>query len=210
MKRALGLVLALCACAYDPAPGLVTSRREARQFECVRLTKQAAHLRFPGEVSAEAARSLADERVDALVCQPRFLSLDERAPRDEAILSTLRSQIDSLIQLASTSNPGTLVWYVDAFYPEQTVAAKIAGAAKVSLFEHGRAVSDRVPVLAAGDVAVISRMTPQRSYETACKRYFDEQILGEGDAFLGLMILDARETQLHAGVCQRGQWQWVQ
>lgn len=151
-----------------------------------------------------------EERTEALICEPRFLSLTDRPPRDEAILLSLRQTVGQLTALASALNPGPVRWHVDAFYPEQTVAAKIATAAKVELFEHGRLVSDRVPLLAAGDVSVLSHLPPERAYAVACERYFAEHVLSENDVFLGLMLVDPSETQLHAGLCQAGRWRWVQ
>ena len=202
--------MSLAACAYDPAPGIATGQNEARNFECERVGQVEAHDRYPGDIPPVPARNDTESKVDALLCQARFVSLDARLPRDEAILSRLRMSVGALTQLASALHPGDVVWHVDAFYPEPTVAMKISVAAKTALFEHGRAVSDRVPTLAAGDISVLIRMPPKQAYAVACKRYFAENVLGARDVFLGLMIVDARETQLHAGVCQAGQWRWVQ
>ena len=52
-------------------------------------------------------------------------------------------------------------------------------------------------------------MKPRDAYPLACARYFAEHVLGEKDLFLGLMLVDTRETQLHAGLCDRGQWRWL-
>ncbi len=204
------MALVLSGCAYDPSPGLSHTRREARNFECQRLGQEEAHDRYPGDIPPVPPRQMAQAMTEALVCEPRFISIDDRAPRDEAILSTLRRDVGALTELASTLTPGALVWHVDAFYPEQAVASKISIAAKTELFERGRAVSDRVPTLAAGDISVLSRLPPNQAYATACTRYFAEHVLGEHDVFLGLMVVDPRETQLHAGVCQAGKWRWVQ
>ncbi|HCF60033.1 MAG TPA: hypothetical protein DFS52_18820, partial [Myxococcales bacterium] len=99
--------------------------------------------------------------------------------------------------------------HVDAFYPQPEVAAKIAVASRTDLAERGQRVSDRVPLLAAGDLVVLGGMPPQQAYPLACKRYFDEGTLAEKDAFLNLMILDPREAQLHAGLCVQGKWTWL-
>ena len=210
MRLPLLGALLLAACAYDPAPGVFHTRKESRNLECTRLAHAQAHERFPGDVPPVAPRALAEEVTDALVCEPRFLPLGDRMPRDEAILSTLRASVGTLTQLASALNPGDVVWHVDAFYPEQAVASKISIAAKTELFEHGRKVSDRVPMLAAGDISVLSHLPPRQMYAVACQRYFSEHLLTERDVFLGLMVVDPRETQLHAGICQGGKWRWVQ
>ena len=210
MNRLAAAAMCLAACAYDPSPGLSHTRQEARNFECHRLTQIEGHERYPGDIPSVPPRQLAAAITEALVCEPRFIPLQDRAPRDEAILSTLRRDVGALTQLASTLNPGPFIWHVDAFYPEQAIASKISIAAKTELFERGRSVSDRVPTLAAGDISVLSRLPPNQAYATACKRYFSEHVLGEHDVFLGLMVIDPRETQLHAGVCQAGVWRWVQ
>jgi hypothetical protein len=202
------LLLPLRVLAGDPIPGPFQSKADARNLECTRLSRAEAHERFPGEVADLPARRTA-ELTDALVCTPRIMREGERPERDEAILSSLRQRVDELVQAASALNPGGITWYVDAFYPQPAVAAKISVAARTALVERGRRVSDRVPVLAAGDIVVLGRMPPARAYPLACARYFAQRALGEGDAFLGLMIVDARETQLHAGLCSRGQWRWL-
>ncbi len=208
--RLAWLAIVSSACAYDPAPGLITSRTESRNFECKRLSQTQAHQQFPGDVPPLAPRGMAEEVTEALVCEPRFVPLTDRDPRDEAVLSSLRASVGAIAQLASALNPGEVLWHVDAFYPEQAVAAKISMAAKTELFERGRKVSDRVPMLAAGDVSVLSHLAPRQQYAVACARYFSQHVLTERDVFLGLMLVDARETQLHAGVCQNGKWRWVQ
>ncbi|MGQ0505940.1 MAG: hypothetical protein ACT4TC_11560, partial [Myxococcaceae bacterium] len=112
-------------------------------------------------------------------------------------------------QAAKSLERGAPQWHVDAFYPQTAVASKIAVAARTALVEHGQRVSDRVPVLAPGDIAVLSRLSPKEVYPLACKRFFAEGALEDGDAFLAVMIIDPRETQLHAGVCRFGQWKWL-
>ena len=99
---------------------------------------------------------------------------------------------------------------MDTFYPDPRVASKISVAARTHLAESGRKVSDRVPLLAAGDLSVLAEMDLQKAYPLACQRYFAEHSLKETDAFIGLMLVDSRETQLHAGVCVRGEWRWLQ
>jgi hypothetical protein len=89
------------------------------------------------------------------------------------------------------------------------VASKVAVAARTTLAERGAKVSDRVPVLAAGDIALLGRMPVHEAYKAACQRYASLKVMGDNDAFLGLMLVDAQEAQLHAGVCARGEWRWL-
>ncbi|APS00785.1 hypothetical protein BCY86_08915 [Pajaroellobacter abortibovis] len=74
-----------------------------------------------------------------------------------------------------------MTWYVDAFYPESAVSSKIAIAARAELVERGCKVSNRVPVLAAGDISVLQSMPAKDAYSVACKRYFAERGLTEKD-----------------------------
>jgi hypothetical protein len=133
----------------------------------------------------------------------------ERPPRDEAILSSLRQTVGEISQLASALAPAAVTWHVDAFYPDPAVGQKIAVAARTDLAERGQRVSDRVPLLAAGDIVILGRLAPRQAFPLACARYRDHRALGGDDAFLGLMIIDPRETKLHAGLCLRGVWRWL-
>jgi hypothetical protein len=195
--------------AYDPSPGIFQSKEEARNLECTRLSQAEAHERFPGQVPEPPARGTSSV-TDALACTRRFMRIGERPARDEVILSSLRQSVGDITQTASALEAGELTWHVDAFYPEPAVAAKISVAARTDLAERGRKVSDRVPVLAAGDIAVLWKLPPNRAYPLACARYFAQGVLTERDVFLGLMIVDPRETRLHAGLCLRGEWKWLQ
>lgn len=200
---------ALVSRADDPAPGIWQTRAEARGLECRTLDQETAHGLYPARVPDLPARRLTDPS-SVLVCTRRILGDLERPPRDEAILSDLSRSVEALTQAAAEQVPGALTWQVEAFYPSPQVGAKIAVAARTELVEHGHPVSDRVPVLAAGDLSVISTLPAGQAFPLACARYFAEHALGPKDAFLGLMILDPRETQLHAGVCTQGQWRWIQ
>lgn len=194
--------------ANDPAPGVWQSRTDARGMDCVNLGQALAHERYPAEIPDLPARRL-DGPANTLVCTRRFLPPDERRPRDEAILSQLGASVLELTQAATALAPPGLTWHADAFYPDEQVGQKIAVAARMALAETGHVVSDRVPLLTGGDIAVIGRMAPQDGYPLACSRYYAEQVMGMKDAFLGVMILDGRETQLHAGTCIAGTWRWI-
>jgi hypothetical protein len=193
---------------YDPAPGIWHDKSEARNLDCSRVSQQRAHELHPGELPAPLAR-LANQESEALICTRRIMRHGERPERDELILASLRKSVGEIAEVASALGTGELNWHVDAFYPQPEVAAKISVAARTELAEQGRRVSDKVPVLAAGDIAVLGRMEPKHAYPLACKRYFAQRALGENDAFLGIMLIDERETQLHAGLCLNGEWRWL-
>ncbi len=199
----------LTGCQHDPAPGIFASRTYTRRLECQRFSQSEAHARFPTRVPDVFPRGGIQYEGDALVCRNRLLAPGERPARDEAILSALGPMVGELVSAASALTPEPLVWHVDAFYPDAAVASKISSAAKQELVGQGRQVSDRVPLLAAGDVSVLGRLPPQKAYPVACARYFAEDVLSEREAFLGLMILDPRETRLHAGTCVKGAWRWL-
>jgi hypothetical protein len=195
--------------ATDPSPGFFQSKADARNLDCARLTQARAHQLHPGRVPDLPERDLPGGSADALVCAARIMGAGERPARDEAILSSLRQTVGEITQLAAALTVGQVTWHVDAFYPDPKVGAKIAVAARTDLAERGLRVSDRVPVLAAGDIALLGRLSPREAYPLACARYLAYQALGEQDAFLGLMIIDPRETKLHAGLCVRGAWKWL-
>ena len=195
--------------ATDPSPGFFQSKADARNLDCTRLSHAMANQLHPGQVPEVPTRDLAGGSSDALVCATRIMRYGDRPARDEAILSSLRQTVGEITQTASALFPEDITWHVDAFYPDTKVAAKIAVAARTDLAERGRRVSDRVPLLAAGDIAILGRMPPREAYPLACARYLAHQSLGEQDALLGVMIVDPRETKLHAGLCLRGQWRWL-
>jgi hypothetical protein len=204
----LMMLLFVPACAtIDPL--YFKSRAARRNLECQRLSQNDAAARFPGQVPQPPGRLIAGDNVDVLTCSTTYLQPDERPARDEAILSTLTSQVTGLTETASALVDSGAVWHVDAFYPSLAVAQKVAVAARTLLAERGLPVSDRVPTLAAGDVAVLATLPPSDVYRIACARSYSTAVMGEGDVFLGLMIVDAKETILHGGVCQRGEWRWL-
>jgi hypothetical protein len=205
--RPLVLLLLMPGCAIDPL--YFKSRAERRNLDCYRLSQVDAAARFPGQVPPPPGKQIAGDNTDVLTCSTRYVQTDERPPRDEAILSTLTAQVTGLTETASALvDPGTL-WHVDAFYPSLPVAQKIAVAARTLLAERGLPVSDRVPTLAAGDVAVLATLPQSDVYRIACARSYSTSVMGDGDVFLGLMIVDAKETILHGGICQRGEWRWL-
>lgn len=194
----------------DPAPGITQSRQDARNLECTRMSQAQAHQLYPGQVPEPSARTSANlMEIDALTCTQRMIRYGDRPARDEVILSTLREQVGEITEVAGALGTPSTTWYVDAFYPQPRVTTKIAVAARTALAERGYRVSDKVPLLAAGDLLVLRDLEAKDAYRLACERYFAQGILSGDDAFLGIMIVDARETQLHAGVCTSGRWRWL-
>ncbi len=200
--------LMLSACAYDPAPGITQTKAYSRNLECNRLSQAEANQRYPGRVPDLQPRGTYSN-IDALVCATKISQPGDRPARDDVVLTSLRESVQEITRLANALVPEKTVWHVDTFYPAQQVAQKITVAARTDLAERGHKVSDRVPVLAPGDIAVLARLEPKKAYPLACARYFKEKVLTEPDAFLGMMIMDARETDLHAGICVRGEWKWL-
>lgn len=208
-RRVLVLLAALLSgCAYDPAPGITQTKAYSRNLECRRLSQEQGHELYPGRVPDLEPRG-GYRNIDAVVCETRMTDPKDRPARDDVILTSLTQTVGEITRLAGALVPEKTNWHVDAFYPQLAVAQKISVAARVDLAQRGYTVSDRVPVLAAGDIAVLARLPAAKAYPLACRRYFLEKVLVEPDAFLGLMIIDARETDLHAGVCVRGVWKWL-
>jgi hypothetical protein len=207
--RALTLFALLAGCVHDPSPGVFRTKEESRNLECTRMSHAQAHELYPGVVPDQPPRG-AYWTTDALVCGARIVKLGERPARDEAVLTTLRENVSALTLQATASAPPDVVWLVDAFYPTQEVAQKIAVAARVDIAERGFRVSDRVPVLAAGDISVLKTTAADRAYALACARYRAEHALADNEAFLGLMTIERYETALHAGYCLQGKWRWLQ
>lgn len=212
----LGLVLLLLTmplvseAILDPATHLTERRRDARNLDCVRMTHAAAHELFRPRIPEPPARSSAPD-ADALVCRRRIMSAGERPPRDEAILSNLSRTVGEIAELASArgGQAGGITYLVETFYPDAEVGSKVSVAARTHLAERGQRVSDRVPLLAAGDLVVLGRLPPQEAYRLACARYFAQKSLGPDQALLAFMLVDGRETSLHAGLCKDGEWTWL-
>jgi hypothetical protein len=197
------------AIADDPAPGITTGKDVGRNLECVHLSEQEAHERYPGIVSEAPPRgSFIETR--ALECRARVFSYGERPGAEEALLWRLTAASGEIAKAADDPTLTDATWLVEAFHSDDAMAGKIAFAAKVALANRGRRVSDRVPALAAGDVLVIARMQPTQAYPVACGRYYAEGSLSDSDVLLAVIHPDRRETILHAGVCAKGRWRWIQ
>lgn len=181
-----------------------------RNLECQDFSHAEGYRRYPGRIPDTPARDVPDvNEVVVRVCTPRLLPYGERNDRDEAVLSLLSSSVSDWVQTVSALRPGKINWHVDAYYPRMEVAYKIAMATRTSLAEKGLRVSDQVPLLAAGDVASLGRMAPEKSFPTACRLFLERGAMKADDALLQVMLLDAKESQLHAGLCAGGEWQWL-
>jgi hypothetical protein len=205
-----GLLLIPALVTPDPAPGLFRSRERARSFECERMEADAAMRRYPGEVRPARPRGEYMER-SALVCTQRLMRPGLRDDRDEAILSSLDPLVTELTGAAGDLHREVAgrTWLVEVYYPSAPVSAKLAFATKNALVGKGLSVSDRTPVLSAGDVDVLTRMAPEEAYPAACRRYADNGSLGADDVLLAVVSRDPRETTLHAGLCTDGRWAWL-
>lgn len=192
----------------DPAAGLDTTPTESRNTTCVRLTVDEARRRHPGKVAEPFARG---ELIDtaAMECNRRVMDLGERRTRDEAILDGLGTSTLALTEAAAVHADAGITWLVDAYYPDAAVGAKLSFAAKTALVDRGQKVSDRLPALAGGDLQVLGPLSPWRAYPLACARWHATASMADDEALLAVVLLDARETILHGGVCRRGEWRWL-
>ena len=194
----------------NPAPGFRGTKTEARNLECEQVTTTEGVRTHPGEVAPERPRGDYLNR-GVLVCNERFMDAGVRDVRDDAILGRLDETASDMAVAALTTgaNPAQETWHVEVFYPSVQVSTKLSFAMKNALLARGAKVSDRTPVLAPGDIEVITRMQPAEAYPTACRRYFELGSLREGDTLLAIVSLDERETIVHAGLCSAGQWRWL-
>ncbi len=194
----------------DPAPGVTRTKDESRNLECQRLREETARELYPGEIAEPSPRG--DYiHTEVVVCEERLMAKGERRDREEAVLAELRGTSSEIAAAAATAAPelGGKTWLVEAYYPDPQVASKIAFASKTALMSRGRKVSDRVPILGSGDIMVLGSMPPRQAYPLACRRYLEEGALGPDDVLLATILLDGRETILHAGLCTNGEWRWL-
>ena len=207
----LSLVLLASSTSKDPAPGWNRTVSEARNMDCERLDGATASRRYPGRIQAPGARGDNIER-SALVCRERIMAEGLRPAQDEAVLTGLDAAVSGFAAAAGSLRPDLAerTWLVEAHYPSAPVSSKIAFAAKNALNRQGLQVSDRALVLSAGDVYALTRLDPTEAWPAACRRYAATGALGDGDALLAVVMMDARETALHAGICEQGRWVWLQ
>lgn len=199
--------------ARDPANAAWTSQADVRQLECERLSQADAHARHPGTVPPPNARSSTMMQIDALECRHYVVAAGAREPRDEAILQRLSDEVGELTALAATTGEQGTRWIVDAHYPSPSMVRKIASAARVALAERGLRVDDAPPRLSAGDVEVLRTLPMREAIPLACRRLHAAGALpaaaDEDVAVLSVALLHPSESTLHAGVCHRGEFQWL-
>lgn len=193
----------------DPAPGLLTTLSEARRYACERASLEEMQRRNPGLIEEMRPRGDWIER-QAVLCEEPVMGAGARHPRDVAVLATLSEITADLATRIAAMGAKERTWLVEVHYPSTAVGSKIRFATKTALVEKDVPVSDRVPTLAFGDIQVLSSTNAIAAHAIACNRYFAKDRLSEDDAVLSLLVLDRRETALHAGICIDGRWQWLQ
>lgn len=203
----------------DPANEAWFGGRQAlRQSECERLSHAEAYDRFPGRLPPPSARAQVLFQIDALSCERLLLPAGLRAPRDEAILRSLRDEVEPLVGLAAATGNDDTRWLVDAHYPDLVTGAKIATAARTAMAARGLATSNVGPLLPGGDVEVLRTMPLRDALPLACRRMeegfvLDDPRAADDDernvAWMTVALLHPHETQLHAGTCHRGVFRWL-
>ena len=196
--------------ARDPLDGWLPAQTALRDLDCEAMTTEGARRRAPGQVPESSPRGDYLNR-RAVICRERLMPHGARRAQDDAILSRLRITAgDMAAVVAELEAPRRdRTWLVETFHPDSSVAHKIGFAVKNALLDRGLRVSDRAPTLAAGDIEVLGGLDPRAAYPLACTRYASAGSLGTGDALLAIVLRDARETVLHAGLCLDGRWQWL-
>ena len=197
--------------AQDPLDGWLPAQAALRDLDCEAVTAEGARQLAPGEVSESSPRG--DYLIRrAVICRERLMPHHVRRPQDDAILSRLRITAEEMAALVVglDASRRERTWLVETFHPDSRVAHKIGFAVKNALLDRGLRVSDRAPALAAGDIEVIGQLAPQAAYPLACTRYAALGALRPQDALLAIVLRDARETLLHAGLCVDGRWRWLQ
>ena len=130
-------------------------------------------------------------------------------------LAALLSELEPLTTALTTSAAALrsdlrgATWLVEAFVANPQLTGKVSFATKNGLMSHGLHVSDRTPTLGPADLDVLMRLPPEQAYPAACTRYAATGSVGPGDVLLSVITLDPRETILHAGLCEAGQWTWL-
>lgn len=202
--------IALLVATPDVAPSGVKTQDAARNYDCSYLSVQATEQLLPGRIPLTPGRGEGVER-NSLLCTELLIEHWRRRPQDEAVLRNLTLHSREVAEAATSTRPDLAerTWLVEAFHPSTVVTSKLVFAAKAALMEQGVAVSDRAPLLAVGDIDEIVRLPPTEAYREACRRYARTGSLRDTDALLAVVQVDPRETALHAGVCEDGNWSWL-
>ena len=195
----------------DPVDGWLAPDVVAQDLDCRSLSAAAGRVLAPGELPDPAARQDFLER-RAVLCRERIMPNGSRRGQDDAVMFALARFSQDLAALVADEVPGgrERTWLVETFYPDAQVTQKLTFAAKNALHARGVAVSDRTPVLAAGDLEVLWNQSSAEAYPMACKRYASSGALSSKEALLAVVSRDLRSTILSAGVCVDGYWRWLQ
>lgn len=194
----------------DPIHRMSWGRQQGRNLNCEWLSHEEALRRHPYEIGAPNPRFVAIQEQNTLVCSPRTLLRDGlRHPRDERILSELTSHMELAVSQAVVKEPETDTWYVEVHHPQLRVAQKIGIAAQTRLAQTHTDVRAQSPLPAAGDVQVLSRWPLVDALPLYCLRKWQEGSLAPRQTVLTFALLHPQETELHAGTCREGRWQWL-
>lgn len=184
---------------HDPSPGLTRTVTSSRQTECRVLSREEVEARN----KAQIVEAVNEDEVSGtyLHCEQRIFSAGERHARDEEVLARL-SQDSARIAASAIEQFPNSKWVVSVHYPVLVLKDKIEKATVVSLKEkqalvyakHAFHSKTAFPI----DAELASKLNCQRHYS-----------LEDGYTLLEVVLADARETQLHAGVCAKGGWKWL-
>ena len=195
----------------DPIQAGWQGRAALRDLECERLDQAEAHRRHPAEVPATPMKTSTMMTTDALVCRRMVVPWDDRPGRDGVILALLSEEsaamAGAVVGAVGDVRGGRVA--VDVFHPDPRLSQKIAIASRQALAERGLPMSGLAPLLAAGDVDVLTGIPLERALPVGCARLFAEGTLQASDAFIGVALLREDETTLHAGLCREGRWRWL-
>lgn len=201
--------LAFLGISRDPAPSAYKSIERARSLECERLLGEVAEQEKRGRIKPGRPRGVYSDR-DVLACRQRLLPEGLRQPGDEAILRDLEGRASRVASQVASTDGADRTWLVEAFTVNPDVGTKVAFATKAALVQEKLRVSDRVPVISAADLQVITSLPPAEAYPVACARWHATGQLRPTDVLLAMVTRHPRETNLHPGLCLDGRWSWLQ
>ena len=192
------------------APGVFRSKARTRSVICTPLDEQKRAEEHPDRLAQPHPRGDYFSR-SVETCAEKVFREGVRDARDEAVLADLGREAAAITQAVLGSRPDLRerAFLVEVHYPSGAMAHKIRFATQDALMGAGLTVSDRRPALTAQDVVVLSQMPPERAYAGACARYAASDGMGPQDALVAVLVRDARQTGLQAGVCADGRWMWL-